>query len=518
MSHVGGRDLDSTRHLYPVNASAVLDDVFTALTRRRRLERGEDLPPTDVLGRCAVADEQTVAAATAAAAAAAPEWAATPLATRMALGGLIRDRLAQRAGDLVDLLVAEGCPRTVARWQLDGLATVFSRQTLDHCAGQLHQEFRHGDRTLILRRVADGVVCVNPPRNAPAASALFGASALLAGNAVVVRAPRSAPLGVLFALRELVLPALAELGAPPGTLNFFCARPGPVLRAWLDSDQVDDIFYTGDVERGLELERECVAAGKKPVLELAGNDCVVVWRDADLDGAVAALTESFHGSGQLCMAPNQVVAHPDIAEALLARLAQAAAAIRPGHPGDEDVLLSPVLGAERFFGYLRDALDRGARLVCGGRRLEVDGEPSDTGPFLEPTVLAVDGLAGCREYPAVARETFFPLLPVIVAEPGPDLLDRVLTHVNTNRYGLRNSLWAGDDAVIDRFVARTANGGLLKVNESHLGWVPYLPTHGGTGLTGGVFGEANYPMLRTSHLQGISRPRAAATDAHRLGS
>ncbi|HEX2130056.1 MAG TPA: hypothetical protein VHH15_00755, partial [Actinophytocola sp.] len=53
---------------------------------------------------------------------------------------------------------------------------------------------------------------------------------------------RSAPLGVLFALRELVLPALAELGAPPGTLNFFCARPGPVLRAWLDSPDVHDVF------------------------------------------------------------------------------------------------------------------------------------------------------------------------------------------------------------------------------------------------------------------------------------
>jgi len=523
LSHVGGRDVDSARHLYPVSARAVLDDVFATLTRRRRLEQGEDLPLTDVLGRCAIADERTVAAATAAAATAAPEWAATPLATRLALGGLIRERLHARADELVELLVAEGSPRTVARWQLTGLRTLFSPETLDHCATQLHQEFRHGDRTLTLRRVADGVVCVNPPQNAPAASALFGATALLAGNTVVVRAPRSAPLGVMFALRELVAPALAELGAPPGTLNFFCARPGPVLRSWLASDQVADIFYTGDVERGLELERECVAAGKKPILELAGNDCVVVWRDADLDLAVAALTESFHGSGQICMAPNQVVVHPDIAAPLLERLAEASAAVRPGYPDDDDVLLTPVLRPERFFRHLRDALAGGARLVCGGRRLEVDGEPSDTGPFLEPTVLAVDGLAGCRGLSVVATETFFPLLPVVVAEPGPDLLDRVIAHVNANRYGLRNSLWAKDDAVIDRFVARTGNGGLLKINESHLGWVPYLPTHGGTGLTGGVFGEANYPMLRTSHLQGISRatgvrPRDVVTDAHRLGS
>jgi hypothetical protein len=53
-------------------------------------------------------------------------------------------------------------------------------------------------------------------------------------------------------------------------------------------------------------------------------------------------------------------------------------------------------------------------------------------------------------------------------------------------------------------VTRVHNGGLLKVNDSHIGFVPFLATHGGTGLTGGPFGELNYPLLRTSHLQGIS--------------
>ena len=89
-------------------------------------------------------------------------------------------------------------------------------------------------------------------------------------------------------------------------------------------------------------------------------------------------------------------------------------------------------------------------------------------------------------------------------EPGEATAARVLEHVNSNPYGLRNSLWAKDPAVVDWFVARVVNGGLLKVNDSHIGFLPYLPTHGGTGLTGGAFGEANYPMLRSSHLQGVS--------------
>lgn len=525
-SHVGGRDIDSGRYVYTVSTRAVLDDVFGSLTLKRRLEQGsEEAPDGSVVGRCAVADAETADAALEAAAGAAPLWAATPLATRMRLGRLIRERIHANHEDLVDVLVAEGSPVLLARWQVAGLLELFSEETLSYCAEQLHREVRQGNRRLSVRRVPDGVVCVHPPQNAPAASALFGITPLLAGNTVVVRAPRSAPLGVMYALRELVVPALAEVGAPDGTLNMFCARPGPVLRSWVESPLVADIFYTGDVERGLELERECVARGKKPILELAGNDCVVVWADADLDAAVEALTECFYGSGQICMVPNQVVAHPAIAEELLAKLATAAEDIRPGYPDDPTVLLSPVLRSERFFAFVRDALDRGATLVHGGRRLEVDGSVSDTGPFLEPTVLRVDGLATCREIDAVRLETFFPLLPVIVPEEGPDLLDRVLAHVNSNPYGLRNSLWAGDDSgigsVIDEFVARTTNGGVLKVNDSHIGFLPFLPTHGGTGLTGGAFGEANYPMLRTSHLQGVSiatgiRPRDAIFDAYRL--
>lgn len=510
--------MDSGRHLYTVSTRALLTDVFASLTLKRRLEQGLEADTTEhVVGRVSVADAETVAAATKAAAAAAPVWAATPLSTRLRLGTLIRDRLRDKHSALVDVLVAEGSPRALARWQVAGLLELFSDETLEYCAAQLHQERVVGNRTLTVRRVADGVVCVNPPQNAPAASALFGITPLIAGNAVVVRAPRSAPLGVMYALANLVVPALAELGAPDGVLNFFCARPGPTLRAWLDSPDVHDIFYTGDVERGLELERECVARGKKPILELAGNDCVVVWADADLDGAVDALTECFYGSGQICMVPNQVVAHPAIADELCARLKDAAAAIRPGYPDDPDVLLSPVLRSERFFAYVRDALDHGATLVHGARRLEVDGVPSDTGPFLEPTVLRVDGFAAARDIEAVRSETFFPLLPVIV--PETDRLADAIDYVNANPYGLRNSLWARDERVIEQFVAHTRNGGVLKVNDSHIGFLPYLPTHGGTGRTGGAFGEANYPMLRSSHLQGVSvatgvRPRDAVFGAY----
>lgn len=508
-SYVGGEDIYADRYVYTVTTRSILDDVFASLTLKRRLEQGVLEPvaaDTRVVGRCALADPDVVRRACVAAAAAASVWAEVPLATRMRLGVGIRERLRRNHADLVDVLVAEGNPRALVEWQVAGLFETFSEETLGWCARQMHQEFTHGPRSLLVRRMPDGVVCVNPPQNAPAASALFGITALLAGNAVVVRAPRSAPLGVMYALRELVVPVLDELGAPPGTLNVFCGRPGPVMRAWLDSPHVDDIFYTGGVDKGLEVQRDCIERGKKPILELAGNDCLVVWRDANLNLAVEALTECFYGSGQICMVPNQVVVHPAVADDLFHLLREAVAHIRPGFPEEHDVLLTPVLRSERFFGYVRDALDRGAQLLHGARRLEVDGTASDTGLFLEPTVLRIDGLAASREIRAVREETFFPLLPVIVPEPAPDdmLFTAVIDFVNSNPYGLRNSLWATDRSVIDRFLRQVGNSGLLKINDSHIGFLPYLPSHGGTGLTGGVFGEANYLMLRTSHLQGVS--------------
>lgn len=97
-----------------------------------------------------------------------------------------------------------------------------------------------------------------------------------------------------------------------------------MLRDWLASPLVDDIMFFGDSEVGLEVGRDCVARGKKPVLELAGYDCCVVWRDADLDAATEALCECFYGSGQICMVPEWTLVHPEIADALLGRLVAAA--------------------------------------------------------------------------------------------------------------------------------------------------------------------------------------------------
>ncbi|WP_328499105.1 aldehyde dehydrogenase family protein [Streptomyces sp. NBC_00414] len=520
-SYIGGRSVSGDDWVYVVDAAALLDDAFSNLTLKRRLERGQapdgELPPS-IVGRVAKAGPDEVRLALEAAARAAVEWAAVPLEIRLdRVCTLLHRRIAERAEEIEEILVQEGHPRVLARWQVSGMLECWGPESVGFYHSQLHQEFRHGVREISVRRRPDGVVCLNPPQNAPMASALLGVHAIFAGNALVVRAPRSGPLGVMYALQELVAPVLDEVGAPPGTLGVVCGDPAPLLGAWLDSPLVDDIMYFGSSEAGMRFQDRCVAAGKKPILELAGNDVVTIWKDADVELAAEALTEGFFGSGQLCMIPNQVLVHPDVAERLLAELVRQASLVRPGRAGDEDVLLTPVLRNEKFFACLDDALLQGAELVCGGHAMLVDGTRDPAGIFLEPTVVLVRGMTDARRMTAVSQETFFPLLPVIVAEPDDDerLLQKFIDFVNSTGYGLRNSLWAADREVVDRFVDRVTEGGLLKVNDSHIGFLPYLPSHGGTGLTGGVFGEANYPALRTTHVQGVSvspggiRPRDA---------
>ncbi len=525
-SYVGGGPLESTDWVYVLNSSTLLDDVFTSLTLKRKLEQGrvtaEDQRDV-VVGRVAKADRATVQRAIDAAAQAAPVWGAFPIDERIGrFGMLLHDRLAERAEEIAEILVQEGHPLMLAQWQVSGMLECFSPESNAFYRSQMLQEFHRDERRLQVRRQPDGVVCLNPPQNAPLSSALLGVTAVMGGNSLIVRAPRSGPLGVMYVMQEIVAPALDEVGAPPGTLNVVCGDPGPMLSAWLASPDVDDIIYFGSSENGTKFEARCVAEGKKPILELAGNDVVTVWKDADIDLAAEALTESFYGSGQLCMIPNQVLVHPEVADDLVAALVRKVGEIRPGYPGDPDVLLTPVLRNEKFFKCLDDALAKGAEVACGGHAMQLDGSRDPNGIFLEPTVIVVQGMDRAREVEAVVHETFFPLLPIVVAEPAPDdeLLERFIDFVNSNAYGLRNSVWAKDTRVVDRVLARISNGGLLKINDSHIGFLPCLPTHGGTGLTGGVFGEANYPILRTSHVQGVSistgsRPRDAVFGAWR---
>ncbi|HEV8558293.1 MAG TPA: aldehyde dehydrogenase family protein [Actinophytocola sp.] len=512
--YIGGERIDTGERAYGLSVRAVLDPAgqeTATLFRLLRAGTEEELHAhPHVLCSVALSTSEHGEAALTAAAGAAAQLRARTLDDRLAVVGALRERFLAHREELCGILRMEGCPRLLAEAQLNAVLDAVRPESLELARSLLRQEIRTPRHAITLQRQPDGVVCVDPPASSP----LFGlvaSLALVAGNSVVIRVPRSCVSSLSYALHTIAIPALEESGLPAGALNMLCADQEVTMRQWLDSPLVNSIYYFGSSDYGLALERKCVERGKRPILELSGNDGVLVWRDADLDHATAALLECFYASGQTCISPKHALVHPAVAGDLLDRLRAAASELRPGDPVCSDTVLSPVLRATAFRRCLDDALRAGATKICGGGRIDVHGEPDPEGLFIEPTVLRVDGLDLAGTIDAVRGEAFFPLLPVVVPDDGPDLLDRAIAFLNGNAYGLRNSLWAKDPAVIEQFTTTVTNGGLLKVNDSHLAHVPSVPGLGGTGHSGGTHGEAAYPFLRASRLQAVA---VAITGTH----
>lgn len=311
---IDGEERDGQGWSYTVRASALIADPVAAFGLKRSLELGTHAhadAPVEVVGRCAWGGEREGAEALEAAARARSEYGRTPLCVRRVMGDEFAQAMLDRAEELVEILIWEGHPRRLAEWELRGIIDATRPETMGWCFDQMHSEARHGDRRVVLSRKPDGVVCLNPPQNAAGSNAALGFYSLLAGNTLVVKAPRSTPLSVMFLYREIVAPILERHGAPPGTLNLISGDTRRLLRQWLTSPLVDDIMFFGDSAIGVKFGADCVAAGKKAVLELSGNDGVVVWRDADLDTAAAAMCECFYGSSQICMVPKYAIVHPE---------------------------------------------------------------------------------------------------------------------------------------------------------------------------------------------------------------
>nr|MDT0663676.1 aldehyde dehydrogenase family protein [Micromonospora sp. DSM 115978] len=152
LSWIGGEYVPSSSWVYVVDAAALLDDAFATLRLKRDLERGHSnvaTAPPSVVGRVARADSAAVAASVEAAARAAGRWARMPLDTRVGLlGAQICRRLADRADEITEVLVQEGHPLALARWQVSGMLECFGPQSVSFYRSLMLQEFEHGPRRI----------------------------------------------------------------------------------------------------------------------------------------------------------------------------------------------------------------------------------------------------------------------------------------------------------------------------------------------------------------------------------
>jgi acyl-CoA reductase-like NAD-dependent aldehyde dehydrogenase len=355
------------------------------------------------VGTIPVADAGTVDAAARAARAAQPGWARTPAAERAAALRRVAAAVRARAGDLAARNAAES-----------GKLLGDARGGAEAGAGAIEQYAElgplHRGRTLqgapdahdAMRHEPRGVVALIVPWNDPVAIAAQGlAAALAAGNAVVLKPSERAPFctELLFALFA------AELPRDVVRLVHGDARAG---RALVAHEAVDVVLHTGSAAAGREIAQACAARGAKAVLELGGNDPLVV--DGDVDPAWAAeqaASGAFANAGQICVAVERIYVHEAVAEPFVAALAGHARALRTGAATAADTQLGPLVdrrARDAVHAQVGAALRAGARAVCGG------APPPGPGAFYPATVLVDvdDAMAVMRE------ETFGPVAPVAV--------------------------------------------------------------------------------------------------------
>lgn len=506
---IAGQRVPSERYIHTVHADALLTDAFTWLARKRNLDRGTITMGADdsaIVGRTALATSEDLENAIIAGRRAALDWAARPSSDHREFLRRANRALQENSKYIEELLVAEGHPRKLAQWEIDGILKGTSLSTHDFCNTLNGNPHKIDGSVVALRRRPSGLVGLIPSQNAAAATSLLGLMAVASGNTIIVKPPRSSPLATSWIWQEVIYPQLVSLDAPSGTLSVLCAPPQSTIERWIDNDGVDCLFYVGQSKRGIQIGQSCMERGVRPVLELSGNDSLIVWKDADIEAAANAAAECFYGSAQICMVPKRIAVHPDIADYFLELLVEKAQAIRPGLPSDPDVLLSPVLNPQLFREILEEAVNAGGKLLTGGRSLDHEGREDIAGAFIEPTIVLFQaGQDGFPVLRAIEEETFFPLLPVISWRPEEEtvILEEMIHFVNSNKYGLRNSLWTRSSVIAQYWLDRVSNGGILKVNCSHIGFSEILPTHGGTGWSGGPFGEANYPAVTTTRLQAV---------------
>ncbi|MDN5287950.1 MAG: phosphonoacetaldehyde dehydrogenase [Mucilaginibacter sp.] len=270
------------------------------------------------------------------------------------------------------------------------------------------------------------------------------APALAAGTPVILKPSEKTPLT---AIRFVEL--LYEAGLPTYMLSVLLGDTKNVAEALVQAPEVDLVSFTGSVAVGKRIAQ--TAGYKKVILELGGNDPLIVLEDANLDLAVQLAAEgAFRNSGQRCTAVKRILVHENIAEEFTKRFVEKAKEYTCGDPADPKTKVGTVID-EQSAKYLEDVVDkavsRGAKVLLGGKR---------TGALLEPTVI-VDVP---RDAQMVVQESFGPLAPILTFKD----IDDAIALSNSTAFGLSSGVVTNNMEHAIRFV-KELKVGTVNINE-----------------------------------------------------
>ncbi|PSJ79655.1 NAD-dependent succinate-semialdehyde dehydrogenase [Neisseria iguanae] len=321
------------------------------------------------------------------------------------------------------MTMEQGKPLIEARSEIDYAAS-FIRWFAEEARridGDVLTSVKPSQKLLVIRQPI-GVTAAITPWNFPAAMITRKAApALAVGCAMLVKPASATPLS---AYAQAVL--AYEAGVPQDLFAVVCGNADSISQTFADSPIVRKISFTGSTDVGTDIFRNSAAGIKKLSLELGGNAPCIVFDDADLDKAAeGTLVSKFRNSGQTCVCSNRIYVQSGIYDTFCARLAEKIAAFKLGNGLEEGVNQGPLIdkkAVEKVEQHISDALDKGAKLLAGGKRSTLGGT------FFEPTLLA-----GVTADMQVARdETFGPLCSVFRF----DSEDEVIAAANDTEFGL----------------------------------------------------------------------------------
>lgn len=270
-----------------------------------------------------------------------------------------------------------------------------------------------------------GIIGAITPFNVPLNLALHKiAPAFAAGNAVVHKPAENTPLSAL-RLGQLI----KEAKAPAGAYNVVTG-PGRAVGAQIVKDpRPAMITFTGSVPVGTQIRSQMGL--RRVTLELGANSSVILEPDADLEMLVPRCVQgAFAHSGQICISVQNIYVQEEIASTFLEQFLAATAKLKIGHPREESTDISSLISEDealRVESWIEEARNRGARILCGGKRKHASVEPC--------IVEAVpDDAAIC------CQEVFGP----VVAVHRYRHLDEAIAKVNASQYGLQAGLCTRD--------------------------------------------------------------------------
>ena len=401
-----------------------------------------------------------VAEAIAAADAAFAQWRVTPAPVRGRLVKRLGELIGEHSGELADLVTIE-----VGKISSEALGEV--QEMIDICdlaVGLSRQLF---GRTMPSERAGHrlqevwhplGVVGVVSAFNFPVAVWSWNAAvALVCGDTVVWKPSELAPLTAL-ATSALLARAADEVGAPAGVGRLVLGERS-VGEALVDSPRVALVSATGSTRMGREVGPRVAARFGRVLLELGGNNAVVLAPSADLDLAVNSMVFAAAGTaGQRCTSLRRLIVHSSVADAVLERLARAYVSLPVGDPLDAGTRVGPLIRESAFEAMqaaLAEAVADGGQVVAGGDRVTVGAG----GCYVRPALVRMPS-----QTPVVLRETFAPILYVVAY----DHLDEALALHNAASQGLSAGIFTRDQAEAELFLV-TADTGIANVNVATSG-------------------------------------------------